>query len=141
MHWHGFLVKFMLWIAAAGHIFQAYWIFTGRFYYQDTIRDAIYAALPGLRFVDYGFAALLCIGAILLLIARHLLARRRRAGIKSLYAAYMLLAAAPAAHVLTRFGISLMPPLNLSALAQVMACLMLLMINFLYYRRRRELFE
>lgn len=141
MRWHGFLVKFMLWAAAAWHIFQGYWVLAGRFYYETAIRDAIYAALPALRIVDCALAALLVFASLVLLAARHMLSRRRKKGISCLYAAYILLAAAQAAHVIARFAVSGMPPLNLSAVSQTAAYAALLLTNVLYYRRRAELFE
>ena len=141
MHWHGFLTKFMLYLAAAYHVFQAVWILLGKIYYETAARDVIYADMPALRIADYGFAALLVCAAVLQVCAAVQLLRRKRKGIGCIKAAYIMLAAAVPAHVLARFLISGLPPLNLPAFAQTAAYLALLGVNALYYRRRSELFD
>ena len=136
MRWHGFQVKFYLWLAAAYHLFQAGWIFSGKIYIESAARDAIYAAMPGMRILDYGFAALLAVGAILLLAARAKLAKKNKTGIATLTGAYILLAAGMIVYLLARMLISGMPPLNLPLIGQVVSCLALLGINRSYYRKR-----
>lgn len=136
MRWHGFLVKFYLWTAAAYHLFQAGWILSGRIYIESAARDAIYAAMPGMRILDYGFAALLAIGAVLLLASRAKLARKNKTGIALLTGAYILLAIDMIAYLPVRLLVSGMPPLNLPLIGQAIACLALLGINRSYYRKR-----
>lgn len=141
MRWHGFLMKFYLWAAAAYHLFQAAWIFTGRIYIEPAARDAIYASMPGMRILDYGFAGLLAAGAILLVSACIKLIRKRSAGIKYLKGAYILLALSMIAYLAARMLISGMPPMSLPLIGQALSCLMLLWINHSYYRKRIHVFN
>ncbi|MBP3409780.1 MAG: hypothetical protein J6M10_02175 [Clostridia bacterium] len=136
MRWHGFQVKFYLWLAAAYHLFQAGWIFSGKIYIESAARDAIYASMPGMRILDYSLAALLAVGAILLLAARAKLAKKNKTGIALLTGAYILLAAGMIVYLLARLLISGMPPLNLPLIGQAVSCLALLGINRSYYRKR-----
>ncbi|MBP3653297.1 MAG: hypothetical protein J6J78_09560 [Clostridia bacterium] len=136
MRWHGFQVKFYLWLEAAYHLFQASWIFSGKIYIESAARDAIYASMPGMRILDYSLAALLAVGAILLLAARAKLAKKNKTGIALLTGAYILLAAGMIVYLLARLLISGMPPLNLPLIGQAVSCLALLGINRSYYRKR-----
>jgi len=136
MHWHGFLVKFYLWLAAAYHLFQAGWMFAGKVYLESAARDAIYSTMPGMRALDYGFAAMLCVGSILLMVSRAKLAGKNKTGIALLTGAYILLAGDMIVYLLARLLVSGMPPLNLPLIGQTVSCLALLGINRSYYRKR-----
>jgi len=136
LRWHGFLAKFYLWLAAAYHLFQAAWIFTGKIYIEPAARDAIYTSMPNMRILDLGFAGILGIGAILQVLSAVYLIKKRKAGIRTLKAAYILLTLAYIAYPAARLLISGMPPLSLPLIGQAISCLILLRINSSYYRKR-----
>lgn len=140
MHWHGFLVKAMLWLAAAVHILQSIWIFTGKIYYTPEIRTQIYAGIPAMRIIDYVLAACLLISAGLQLAARGKLARLQWRGVQLLLAAYAALAASQLIYALARFIFAGLSPLNIPVIAQVIAYAALLLVNKTYYARRRSAF-
>lgn len=141
MRWHGFLVKFYLWLTAAYHLFQAAWFIFGNIYIEAAAREAIYAAMPGMQLADYGFAGALVAGSILQLLACGKLAKKNRAGITLLKGAYILLTLAILIYLLARLLISGMPPLNLPLLGQAISYMALLWINHSYYRKRRSVFN
>ncbi len=141
MHWHGFLVKFYLWLAAAFHLFQAAWMIFGNIYIEAAAREAIYASMPGMQIADYGFAGMLAVVSLLQLLAAGKLAKKRSAGIGLLKGAYILLTLAILIYLLARLLISGMPPLNLPLLGQAVSYMALLWINHSYYRKRRNTFN
>lgn len=141
LRWHGFLVKFYLWLAAAYHLFQAGWILLGKIYIETAARDAIYAEMPGMRILDAAFAALLAVGALLLILAAAKLMKRRKTGISLLKGAYILLILDIIAYLTGRLLISGMPPLNLPLMGQAVCYAALLGINHSYYRKRRNVFN
>lgn len=140
MRWHGFLVKCMLWIAAAWHLFQAAWILTGKIYYTPAVRDAIYAGTPAMRIIDYVLAAALVAAAAVQLWARSLLAKYKPRGVKCLCGTYILLAAAQFAYALARFLAAGLTPLSIPVIGRMIACIALLLVNRSYYGKRRSAF-
>ena len=136
MRWHGFLTRFMLFAAAALHAFQAGWILSGKIYYTEQIRAQVYAGIPGLRFADWGLAACLIVAALLQLVARSRLAKKRASGVKVLLAAYGLLALAQIAYAAARLLIAGLGPFSIPVLAQTAAYAALLLANRAYYARR-----
>lgn len=140
MRWHGFLVRVMLFLAAALHAFQAWQILGGSIYYDAKVRAAVYAGLPALRALDILFAATLIAGAALQLAARFALAARRARGVRLLKAAYGALLGGVAVYDLGRRIIAGLSPLSLPLMAQAGAYLCLLLANGAYYRRRRGAF-
>lgn len=140
MIWHGFLVRIMLWIAAAWHIFEAIWILLGRIYFEPAVREAVYSAMPALRILDYALAAALIAAAALQILARSGLKNRRVLGIRRLRTAYIVLIAAIAIYLAGRWAIAGMPPVSISLLGRLAACIALLLVNRSYYLKRRGLF-
>jgi len=136
MKWHFFLVRIYLWLAAIYHLFQAAWIFTGRIYMEPAARDAIYTSMPGMRILDFGFAALLAAGAILQGLAALKLVRKRKTGISLLTGAYILLILSIVVYLAARLLIAGMPPVSLPLIGQAVSCLALLGINRSYYKKR-----
>lgn len=136
MRWHGFLVKFYLWLAAAYHLFQSACFFTGKIYIEPTARDAVYTSMPGMRILDCSFAALLAIGSLLLVFSAVRLIRKRKSGISLLASAYILLILSIVFYLTARMFISGMPPMNLPFIGQIVSYLALLGINRSYYRKR-----
>ena len=140
MAWHGFLVGFMLWLGAAWRLFQAAWILSGKIYFYEAVRSAVYSGLGALRILDYALAAACIAAAVLLVLARSSLKRRQRAGISRLLAAYMVSAAAMILYLLGRWCISGLPPLSFAPLGQAASCIALVLVNRSYYGKRRSLF-
>lgn len=136
MRWHGFLVKFYLWAAAAYHLFQAAWIFTGKIYIEVAARDVIYASMPGMRILDWSFAALMALGSLLLVLSAIKLLRKHKSGISLLTGAYILLTLSIIGYLLGRLLVSGMPPLSLPLTGQAVFYLALFGINRSYYRKR-----
>lgn len=141
MKWHGFLAKFYLWLAAAYHIFQAIWVFTGKIYIESAARDAIYTSMPNMRFLDWGFAAVLALAAVLQILSASALIRKHKAGIRLLKGAYILLTLGILAYLIGRMLVSGMPPVSLSLIGQAISCASLLWVNHSYYGKRRNMFE
>lgn len=141
MAWHKFLVKCMLWITAAYHVFQCIWIYTGGIYYTPAVREAVYTGLPAMQFIDQGLAACMFAAAALQLLARTALSRRHARGPKMLAASYIVLLAGWTVYVMVRWLLVGLSPLSLSVFSQMLSCLMLLLINLAYYRRRRSIFS
>lgn len=141
MHWHSFLVKFYLWLAAAYHLFQAAWMVFGNIYIEAAARESIYASMPGMQIADYGFAGILAVVSVLQLLACRKLAKKKLAGIALLKGAYILLTLAILVYLPARLLISGMPLLNLPLLGQAVSYMALLWINRSYYRKRRNAFN
>lgn len=140
LHWHGFLTRFYLPLAAAYHLFQAVWICTGKIYYEMAVRDAIYAGLPAMQIADYGFAAMLVCGSILLITAAVGLKQQRRVGVKRLTAAYIALIVSVVGYALSRLLISELPA-SAALIGQSTVYLILLLMNISYYRKRSNIFD
>ena len=140
MRWHGFLTGFMLFLAAIVHAGQAALILSGKMYYTAAVRDQVYAGIPGLRIADYALAACLIAAALMQLIARGKLRKRNWQGAQLLKAAYALLALSQVLHALARFFIAGLTPVNIPVIAQALAYGALLLVNALYYHRRRSAF-
>ena len=140
MRWHVFLVRGMLFPAAALHALQAWWVFSGRIYHDAQVRAAVYAGLPALRALDWFLAGMLIVGAALQIAARFALSARRARGPALLKAAYGELLGGVAAYALGRLFISALSPLSLPVLGQAGAYLGLLLVNAAYYRKRRGAF-
>lgn len=140
MRWHVFLVRGMLFPAAALHALQAWWVFSGRIYHDAQVRTAVYAGLPALRALDWFLAGMLIVGAVLQIAARFALSARRARGPALLKAAYGALLGGVAAYALGRLFISALSPLSLPVLGQAGAYLGLLLVNAAYYRKRRGAF-
>ena len=140
MRWHVFLVRGMLFPAAALHALQAWWVFSGRIYHDAQVRAAVYAGLPALRALDWFLAGMLIVGAALQIAARFALSARRARGPALLKAAYGALLGGVAAFALGRLFISALSPLSLPVLGQAGAYLGLLLVNAAYYRKRRGAF-
>ena len=140
MRWHVFLVRGMLFPAAALHALQAWWVFSGRIYHDAQVRAAVYAGLPALRALDWFLAGMLIVGAALQIAARFALSARRARGPALLKAAYGALLGGVAAYALGRLFISALSPLSLPVLGQAGAYLGLLLVNAAYYRKRRGAF-
>lgn len=141
MAWHGFLVHCMLWLAALYHLFQLGYLLSDKMYYGAEVRAEIYAGLPGMRFADGGIALVLAAAAVLQLVARFHLARRRCQGVRLLKWAYGLLSAGMLGYALARLAVSGLSPVSAPLLGQSAAYLALLWLNASYYRKRREAFE
>lgn len=140
MHWHGFLSKFMLFLAAVVHAAQAALILSGRIYYTAAVRDQVYAGIPGLRIADYALAGCLIIAALLQIISAGKLRKLQWQGVQLLKSAYALLCLSQIIHALARFFIAGLSPLNISVIAQALGYGALLLVNALYYHRRRSAF-
>ena len=129
MRWHVFLVRGMLFPAAALHALQAWWVFSGRIYHDAQVRAAVYAGLPALRALDWFLAGMLIVGAALQIAARFALSARRARGPALLKAAYGALLGGVAAYALGRLFISALSPLSLPVRGQAGAYLGLLLVN------------
>ena len=140
MRWHGFLVRAMLFLTAALHALQAWGILSGWIYHGAQVRAAVYAGLPGMRALDAFFAGMLIVGAALQLAARFQLAARRARGVRRLTAAYGALLAGVAGYALGRLLLSGLSPLSPALMAQAGYYLGLLLVNVVYYRKRRGAF-
>ena len=140
MAWHRFLTRFMLYLAAAVHIFQAVWVFSGNIYYTPEIRRQIYAGIPAMRWVDIVLAACMLMAADMQLVARKELKKQSWLGVKLLTAAYAVLAASQLLYALARLVFAGLSPLSLPVIAQTLAYASLLLVNRSYYLRRRGVF-
>ena len=140
MHWHNFLNRFMLYLAAAVHVLQSIWIFSGKIYYTPEIRAQIYAGIPAMRIIDWALALSLLGSAGLQIIARGKLKGLHWRGVQLLTAAYAVLAASQLLYALARFLFAGLSPLNIPVLAQVISYAALLLVNKTYYTRRRSAF-
>ena len=140
MAWHRFLTNFWLWLAAVFHGVQAGWILWGGQYYTAEIRNLAYAGLPGLRMLDWALAGLAAVAALLCVLSAVLLRKRRRSGPRLLCWAYILLLAGQLGLAAGRYFIVGLTPLAVSTLGPMAVYLMLLLVNGVYYRRRRGCF-
>ena len=138
--WHRFLTKFWLWLAALYHAFQAGWLLLGRQYYTAEIRETVYVGLPKLRMLDWVLAGVAAVAALLCVLSAVKLRKRRRSGPKLLCWAYILLLAGQLGLAAGRYFIVGLTPLAVSTLGPMAVYLMLLLVNGVYYRRRRGCF-
>ena len=140
MAWHRFLTGFGLWLEALYHAAQAGWMLLGKQYYTAELREMAYAGLPKLRLLDWALAGLAAVAALLCVLSAVKLRKRRRSGPKLLCWAYILLLAGQLGLAAGRYFIVGLTPLAVSTLGPMAVYLMLLLVNGVYYRRRRGCF-
>ena len=140
MAWHRFLTGFGLWLEALYHAAQAGWMLLGKQYYAAELREMAYAGLPKLRLLDWALAGLAAVAALLCVLSAVKLRKRRRSGPKLLCWAYILLLVGQLGLAAGRYFIVGLTPLAVSTLGPMAVYLMLLLVNGVYYRRRRGCF-
>ena len=140
MAWHRFLTGFGLWLEALYHAAQAGWMLLGKQYYTAELREMAYAGLPKLRLLDWALAGLAAVAALLCVLSAVLLRKRRRSGPRLLCWAYILLLVGQLGLAAGRYFIVGLTPLAVSTLGPMAVYLMLLLVNGVYYRRRRGCF-
>ena len=140
MAWHRFLTGFGLWLEALYHAAQAGWMLLGKQYYTAELRETAYAGLPKLRLLDWALAGLAAVAALLCVLSAVQLRKRRRSGPRLLCWAYILLLAGQLGLAAGRYFIVGLTPLAVSTLGPMAVYLMLLLVNGVYYRRRRGCF-
>ena len=140
MAWHRFLTGFGLWLEALYHAAQAGWMLLGKQYYTAELREMAYAGLPKLRLLDWALAGLAAVAALLCVLSAVQLRKRRRSGPRLLCWAYILLLAGQLGLAAGRYFIVGLTPLAVSTLGPMAVYLMLLLVNGVYYRRRRGCF-
>lgn len=140
MAWHRFLTGFGLWLEALYHAAQAGWMLLGKQYYAAELREMAYAGLPKLRLLDWALAGLAAVAALLCVLSAVKLRKRRRSGPRLLCWAYLLLLAGQLGLAAGRYFIVGLTPLAVSTLGPMAVYLMLLLVNGVYYRRRRGCF-
>ena len=140
MAWHRFLTGFGLWLEALCHAAQAGWMLLGKQYYTAELREMAHAGLPKLRLLDWALAGLAAVAALLCVLSAVKLRKRRRSGPKLLCWAYILLLAGQLGLAAGRYFIVGLTPLAVSTLGPMAVYLMLLLVNGVYYRRRRGCF-
>ena len=140
MAWHSFLTGFGLWLEALYHAAQAGWMLLGKQYYTAELREMAHAGLPKLRLLDWALAGLAAVAALLCVLSAVLLRKRRRSGPRLLCWAYILLLAGQLGLAAGRYFIVGLTPLAVSTLGPMAVYLMLLLVNGVYYRRRRGCF-
>ena len=138
MAWHRFLSRFLLYVAALLRLAQGAWLLLGGTYRGRDIQAKIYEGLPGLKYADWAWVACMAVAALLFVLSARRLRAMRHAGATLLKWGWLLSAGANAAHMLARWQISGLPPLNLAEIAQVLAQLLLAIICAVYYRRRPD---
>lgn len=140
MAWHRFLTGFGLWLEALYHAAQAGWMLLGKQYYAAELREMAYAGLPKLRLLDWALAGLAAVAALLCVLSAVQLRKRRRSGPRLLCWAYILLLVGQLGLAAGRYFIVGLTPLAVSTLGPMAVYLMLLLVNGVYYRRRRGCF-
>ena len=112
----------------------------GKQYYAAELREMAYAGLPKLRLLDWALAGLAAVAALLCVLSAVQLRKRRRSGPRLLCWAYILLLAGQLGLAAGRYFIVGLTPLAVSTLGPMAVYLMLLLVNGVYYRRRRGCF-
>ena len=140
MAWHRFLTGFGLWLEALYHAAQAGWMLLGKQYYAAELREMAYAGLPKLRLLDWALAGLAAVAALLCVLSAVQLRKRRRSGPRLLCWAYILLLVGQLGLAAGRYFIVGLTPLAVFTLGPMAVYLMLLLVNGVYYRRRRGCF-
>ena len=138
--WHRFLTCFGLWLEALCHAAQAGWMLLGKQYYAAELREMAYAGLPGLRMLDWALAGVAAVAAVLCMLSAVMLRKRLRSGSKLLCRAYLLLLAGQLGLAAGRYFIVGLTPLSVATLGPMAVYLVLLVVNGVYYRRRRGCF-
>ena len=108
--WHRFLTHFYLWAAALYHFARTALVFTGLAYHSVSARGAVYAGLPNMRYLDWGFGALMAVGALLLAISAGRLIQRRKNAPGMLFAAYLVLLLAQIGYAAGRYMLTSLTP-------------------------------
>lgn len=140
LRWHGFLLRFLIWAAAALYLARAAALLLGWTYPGADVRGAVYAALPAMIALD-ALLALSCVAAAIVLVcARAALKRRRDRGPRLLRAGFALSLAGTLAYALGRRLFAGLSPLSPALIARAAAAYALIWINASYYRKRRALF-
>ena len=140
MAWHRFLTCFGLWLEALCHAVQAGWMLLGKQYYAAELREMAYAGLPGLRMLDWALVGVAAVAAVLCMLSAVMLRKRLRSGPKLLCRAYLLLLAGQLGLAAGRYFIVGLTPLSVATLGPMAVYLVLLVVNGVYYRRRRGCF-
>ena len=141
MKWFKFLIYFALWAGAILNIIYALQAINGTMYKAQGIDPAkVYRKFPGLRDADnfYGIACL--IFAVWQIITRYALAKYRKCGPIFLYIAYVLGILISVIYMVSITTI--VSNIDTSTcIAQIFINSIMLLINWIYFHRRKHLFN
>jgi len=154
MKWHKFLIYFVLWANAVMAIGQAFLLFTGHFHGIGSDIKNFYFMFPMLKLTDYAYAVWHLIFAFLIFIARFQLADLRSKGPAILNWSFAFNSIM--AHVYERailanwrsneemYGLFIENELlsfSFTGLSAYIPVILFIMVNYIYYKNRRELFS
>jgi len=139
LKWHKFLIYFSLWISALSAVSQGINFYSGGLY-EDSA--AAYAYYQGLEKLDTVMGLMYIALGIFIIISRFKLARWRENAVAWLTWSYIL---PPVCYIVWLFSFSnitgvLEAPDLASWLGNVVGNLVVIIINLIYYRKRKELF-
>lgn len=138
MGWYNFLIYFALWVSAVSNVWNGLQMATGLVYGDDAA--LVYGYLPSLQIADilYGVFLLLC--AAFGIYTRFMLAQYRKIGPTCLYVLYAAVTVMPlvyTAFVGAMLGANMLDADTLSSAA---VGAVMLVVNILYFRKRKDLF-
>lgn len=138
MRWFKFIIYVQLFLSALGYLWDFVCYLSGIHYGEDA--ELVYKAFPGIDVLDMGMA-LLCLGmAVFAIVVRVQLAKFKRTGpmLLQIFLAVgisMTLAYLVAAIIITRQNL-----VTVSTVSSIIALLVMLVCNFIYFGRRKDLF-
>ena len=141
--WFKFLIYFLMWINALSLFVTGFRMVTGTLY-EENIRDAVYATFSGLKTVDVLFGLVFIVLAVAIIYDRFRLAGFYQNGPKLYLLFYGINLAASVIYYLAVLGIlgeDAKYVDNQSVIISIVTSLVMLIINKIYFDKRKELFR
>ncbi len=110
-------------------------------YNQSDNTTYVYSLYPSLKGVDLSYNILLIGVAVLSIITRQYLAYRRVVGIHLLYYIYAVNMVLPVIYIITTSIILKASTLTSSIFLRVIVCVIMIVLNMVYFKKRRNLFH
>lgn len=138
MKWFKFLINFALWASAVLNVWNGIQLVTGLVYAGDA--ELVYAYLPTLRVYDIAYGVLLLACAAFAVFTRFQLARFRKIGPACLYTLYIVQELVGIAYAAVTSFLIGQSTVEGDALVSTATVAVMVLINVVYFRKRRHLF-
>ena len=143
MKWHKFLIYFSLWANAVMSVISGAQIITGSQYGPPEAAGQLYATVSGLKAADMVFGVLLIAMGAFFIYTRFQLAGFKAGAPNKLTIAYALDLAITLGYLMVVSGLTKIPVgdlMNSSVPSTIIASVVLIIVNRVYYNKRAHLF-
>ena len=138
MRWFKFIIYVQLFLSALAYLVNFLCYLSGAYYGDDA--ELVYEVFPGMEALDVGMA-LLCLGlAVFALVVRSRLAKFKRSAPMLLHIFLAVGIGITLAYVVAAIVITQQNLITASSASNIIACIVMLACNCIYFGKRKELF-